>query len=564
MKRISVKRTKNPVVQLLLMTVIVLFLAGCTNKDVSPANKDTSNVNQEKDSPQTNIPKVENEQITGTPITEEPVVAEPKVYERLPVWDDFYKKYGTFYSAIQIEDMFFYPGMMGAELYSTIENSADVLIENIVQTMLLEADEGAFLQSDETTKLTYMRGGTPWFYDYFRNHTGDLAALSDCIVSLVIPTKEAIPYCRFFDGTYTEASLLQISYSGVEQLAALLESYSYNLEKDGYNIRITSPDIYSMASLSDENLYYTRQTSTMFLEVNATTGLLNNISVEALSSSDCMIYTCVIPTEYKWTEGNLKQVLDTFLSGNPSPSIVNADNAELIYLFRAGEVETFYCFVKSIPEGENSPVYVGAELCNYGLNYNNEFVPLEYYLSNYVAYSEPQPSYFDILSSYKLYPVESYNIELIYEKMSKDNLIKEFTSFEDMSEEDIAAFIDYAFYFMPPYSHMSSPEVASVVFDEQSENESSLLFILKTVSYDKYYYYVVSFNMPYYNIELQQYEYRYHSKTDTRGGVEAALDVYSVYDINSATSDYKDIPREILININEKYGYSLLPLSELK
>lgn len=559
MKKKSFKRTKNPVVQLLLMTAILIFLSGCTNKEAPPTTTDKPTVNQENVSSQTNIPKVENEQITETPI-----VVEPKLYERLHVWDDFYKEYGTYYSAIQIEDMFFYPGMMGEELFYTVENSADTLIENIAQTMLLEADRGENLRPDEMTKLTYTRSGSPWFYVYIRNHTGDLAALSDCIVSLIVPAKDAISYCRFFDGTYTEESLSQISYSDLTLLAASLESCSYNLEKDGYSIRITSPDIYSMASLSEENLYYTRQTVTMYLEVNADTGLLNNISLEALSSSDCRIYTYVVPTDYKWTEDNLKQVLDTFLSGNPSPSIVNADNAELIYIFRASDVGIFYCFVKSTPEGENSPVYVGAKLCNYGLNYNNEFVPLEDYSSYYVTYSEPQPSYFDILSLYGLYPVESYNIELIYETMSKDNLTKEFSSFEDMNEEDIVAYINYALQFMPTFSHMSSPDVASVFFDAQSENYSSLLVMLKTDSYGDNYYYIVSFDLPYYNIEVQQYEYRGNKKTDTRGGAYAALDLYSAYDINSATSDYKEIPKEIMESINNKYGYSLLSLSELK
>jgi len=560
MKKNSIKCTKNPIVQLLFMTAILISFSGCTNKAVPPVTTDNFIVNQENDLPQTNTPKVENEQITETPI-----VVEPKLFDRLHIWDDFYKAYGTYYSAIQIEDMFFYPGMMGEELFNTVASSADTLIKNIAHTTLLEADNGKNLRPDEMTKLTYMRSDVPWFYVYIRNHTGDLAALNDCIVSLVVPAKDAISYCRFFDGTYTEESLAQISYSDLALLADSLEAYSYTLEKDGYKIKITSPDIYSMASVSEDNLYYTRQSMTMFLKVNADTGLLNNLSLETCSSSDCRIYTYAVPTDYEWTEDNLKQVLDTFFSGTPSPSIVNSDNAELIFLFRASDMERFYCFVKSTPEGEDSPVYVGAELCNYGLNYNNEFVPLSYYTSSYVTYSEPQLSYFDILLYYALYPVESYSIELIYETMSRDNLTKEFISFEDMSETDIVEYINSASYFMPYHSHMSRPEVASVVFDVQSENVSTLLFILKTVSYGDNCYYVVSFNSPFYIIETETYAYRSDGQTDTRGGVSAALDYYhSVYDINSATSDYKDIPKEILEDINNKYGYSLLPLSELK
>ena len=169
MKKISIKRSKNPVVQLLFMTAILVFLSGCSNKDVPPATTDNSIVNQENDSPQTNTPKVENEQIT-----EAPIVVEPKLHERLHVWDDFYKKYDNYYSAIQIEDMFFYPGMMGAELFNTIENGADTLNEAIakrkdVSGLILHSDQGfqytsyeykAICESNGIT-ISMARKGTP-------------------------------------------------------------------------------------------------------------------------------------------------------------------------------------------------------------------------------------------------------------------------------------------------------------------------------------------------------------------------------------------------------------------
>ena len=567
MKKKFIMLIKKTVVKLLCITTVFVIFSGCINTNVPPSATDKSTVSHNNDS----IPEIidNDTKPTTTPLvtqaSEQPVTVEPKLYERLSIWDDFYSKYGMYYSAIQIEDMFFYPGMIGEELFSTVANSDDTSIENIASTMLIEADGDNILSSYNVTKLTYMRGDTPWFYVYIRNYTSDLATLEDCIVSLVLPSKEAIPYCRFFDGTYTEATIMGISYSDMAQLTETLENCSYQVERDGFNIRVTSPNTYSVASLSEDVLYYTSQAMTMSLTINANTSLVDSMDVATGSDSACIMYTHTIPEDYEWSEENRERLLTFLLDNESSSSLINSDNAELISIFTRIDESNLFCIVKSIPKGENMPIYEIRELEGLGLNYIDEFAPLDHNSFRYYCGESPEVSYIEILGRLgeRLYVNDDYVGKELYEKPGMDELVREFASFDNMTEEDISTFINAALTFKPNYSHLSEPEAVCAVFDCRGDNENTLLIVLKTVFGRETYYYIVSFGNPFFNIEKGQYQFFGSNKTDTRGSIEYALELYTYYNPTDNSSNYIDMPNKIIENINNKYGYVLSPLSEL-
>lgn len=341
----------------LVLLAMILAFAGC--QDSAPANiPGTINAPEgtEKEQP------VEGEDSTEAPdttkdteptATQEPKEVEPKLYDRLAAWDEFYKEYSCYYSAIQIEDMFLYPGMLGSELAEVVAASEDTAITPVSVDKLFDPDVEEYIY--DTQKVTYYRNETPWFDVYVRNYSEDLLPFGECIISLVVPCEDVMEYCRFFDGTYSLSSIKEITYKDYDKLVASLENTGYSVEKDGSTWRLKSTEDFCPASLSEEVLYWTSHDIWIDMKIDSDTGCVTEMAPweRALDYSECKLYTAPIPEDYDWSKPECETRLngidvsrDRWYLNEPDDML----KAEVVSVHSIGEAD--FAFVYRMKDGE--------------------------------------------------------------------------------------------------------------------------------------------------------------------------------------------------------------------
>lgn len=454
----------------LVLLAMILAFAGC--QESAPANTPgTTNAPEgtEKEQP------VEGEDSTEAPditkdteptATPEPKEVEPKLYDRLAAWDEFYKEYSCYYSAIQIEDMFLYPGMLGSELAEVVAAGKDSVITPVSADKLMEPYVEEW--NEETQKVTYYRNEVPWFDVYVRNYTDDLLPYSDCIVTLIMPSEEAMEYCRFFDGTYSLNSIKEISYKDYDGFVASLENTGYTIEKDGSLWRVKSADKFCPASLSEKVLYWTQHDTLWELQVNSDTGYVSEMNpwLRSIGYSQCQLYTAPIPEDYDWSNPKFaEQMLEQFCYGNVE------ENAELVSLYKEEREGRFVGVVRT--KNALGTTYKIKSRYNIGMDYNGNLTELN-----------PRPDVYDsrlgIIDDTTYYVAtlgtlnrEFRDITLLYEY--DKNLIKEIkwvNSFADMTSEYVQKFIDMGAY--EAGQKMSNVQLTYVTFGNADKESGDI------------------------------------------------------------------------------------------
>ena len=291
---------------LLVLLAMMLAFAGC--QEEKPANVPGTTKAPEGTETEQPVAGADSTEAPDTTkdteptATPEPKEVEPKLYDRLAAWDEFYKEYNCYYTAIQIEDMFLHPGMLGSELAEVVASSKDTAITPVSVDKLFDPDVEEEVSS--TQKVTYYRNETPWFDVYVRNYSEDLLTFGECIISLVVPCEDAMEYCRFFDGTYSMSSIKEITYKDYDKLVASLENTGYSVEKDGSTWRLKSTEEFCPASLSEEVLYWTSHDIWMDMKIDSDTGCVTEMAPweRSLDNSRCKLYTAPIPEDYDWSK----------------------------------------------------------------------------------------------------------------------------------------------------------------------------------------------------------------------------------------------------------------------
>ena len=342
---------------LFVLLAMILAFAGC--QDSVPVNTPgTTNAPEgtEKEQPVTGADSTEapdTTKDTEPTATPEPKEVEPKLYDRLAAWDEFYKEYSCYYSAIQIEDMFLYPGMLGSELAKMVATSEDTAITPVSVDKLFDPDVEEYIY--DTQKVTYYRNETPWFDVYVRNYSEDLLPFGECIISLVVPCEDVMEYCRFFDGTYSLSSIKEITYKDYDKLVASLENTGYSVEKDGSTWRLKSTEDFCPASLSEEVLYWTSHDIWMDMKIDSDTGCVTEMAPweRALDYSECKLYTAPIPEDYDWSKPECETRLngidvsrDRWYLNEPDDML----KAEVVSVHSIGEAD--FAFVYRMKDGE--------------------------------------------------------------------------------------------------------------------------------------------------------------------------------------------------------------------
>lgn len=427
---------------LLVLLAMMLAFAGC--QEEKPANvpgttkapEGTETEQPVADADSTEAPDTTKD--TEPTATPEPKEVDPKLYERLDSWDEFYKEYNCYYTAIQIEDMFLHPGMLGSELVEAVASSKDTAIKPVSVDKLMEPYVEEW--NEETQKVTYYRNEVPWFDVYVRNYTDDLLPYSDCIVTLIMPSEEAMEYCRFFDGTYSLNSIKEINYKDYDGFVASLENTGYTVEKDGSLWRVISADKFCPASLSEKVLYWTQHDTWWELQVNLDTGYVAEMNpwLRSIGYSQCQLYTAPIPEDYDWSNPKFAvQMLEQFCYGNVE------ENTELVALFKEEKEGRFVGILRF--KDTSGTTYKIRSRYNIGMDYNGNLTKLN-----------PRPDVYDG-SGHGAEDTDSYvfalnelknnfrNIELLceYDK----NLVREHkvvNSFEDVTAEQIQQYVDLA------------------------------------------------------------------------------------------------------------------------
>ncbi|MBR2407913.1 MAG: hypothetical protein IKB07_03055 [Lachnospiraceae bacterium] len=292
---------KKALIYIGCIAMLAGMLTGCgTNAETSNSKNEKTEKEVVQESVTNQTPETTDSVASEVP--ESATTSEPKLYDRLSAWDEFYKEYNCYYSAIQIEDMFFHPGMMGSEVAEVVATGKDTAIIQVSVDKLFEPDEEEGIC--ETQKVTYYRNETPWFDVYVRNYTGELLPFGDCIVSLIVPREAAMEYCRFFDGTYSLSSIKKITYKDYDKFSASLENTGYFVEKDGSTWRVKSTEEFCPASLSEKVLYWTSHDIWMDMKIDSDTGCVTEMTPweRALDYSECQFYTASIPEDYDWSK----------------------------------------------------------------------------------------------------------------------------------------------------------------------------------------------------------------------------------------------------------------------
>lgn len=342
---------------LFVLLAMILAFAGC--QDSAPVNTPgTTNAPEgtEKEQPVTGADSTEapdTTKDTEPTATPEPKEVEPKLYDRLAAWDEFYKEYSCYYSAIQIEDMFLYPGMLGSELAEVVASSKDTAITPVSVDKLFDPDVEEYIY--DTQKVTYYRNEEPWFDVYVRNYSEDLLPFGECIISLVVPCEDVMEYCRFFDGTYSLSSIKEITYKDYDKLVASLENTGYSVEKDGSTWRLKSTEDFCPASLSEEVLYWTSHDIWMDMKIDSDTGCVTEMAPweRALDYSECKLYTAPVPEDYDWSKPECETRLngidvsrDRWYLNEPDDML----KAEVVSVHSIGEAD--FAFVYRMKDGE--------------------------------------------------------------------------------------------------------------------------------------------------------------------------------------------------------------------
>lgn len=374
----------------------------------------------------------------------EPKEVEPKLYERLSAWDDFYEEYNCYYTAIQIEDMFLHPGMMGSELAEVVTSGKDTAITPLSVEKLMEPDEE--VSSRDTKKVTYYRNETPWFNVYVRNYAGDLLSFGDCIVSLVVPCDAAMEYCRFFDGTYTLNSIKEINYKDYDDFSATLESAGYTVEKNGSTWEVSSIDEFCPASLSEEVLYWTKQSLETELLIDTDTGYVTDVSVPAEWESwrsECEMFTELVPDDLDWSTQENEKRLNTYTTNVLAERyeiLKEAEKCELVAVYKG-----FLLVYRLTDSSFEIPVsYVAYRVKDIKADYVGNLIMPETPPSLYAGNESSRVgSYAYLLGQIETQYKKDRYTDLLCEY--EEGLIREhkkMTSFADATEQQICHFID--------------------------------------------------------------------------------------------------------------------------
>lgn len=566
---------------LFVLLALMLAFAGCQNSTPAdtPGTTEAPEI-AEKES------DAEDEGFVETPDTEkdkelsvtpESKPVEPKLYERLAAWDDFYEEYDCYYTSVQIEDMFFYPGMMGSEVAEVVASSKDTLITPIAVSNLMEPDKNEYTDTNEymdtTQKVTYYRNEQPWFDVYVRNYTDDLLPLADCIVSLVVPSGNAMEYCRFFDGTYTTTSVKEINYKDYEDFSAKMEDVGYTVKKDGGTWEIRSTEEFCPASLSEQVSYWTMQDIGMYLTIDSETGYVEGMKLEDtyyLSDSTCELYTKVIPEEYDWSQEKCAAGLENLFKRDSYFKLDQAEEVEVVSVFR-GENEAHFICVFKILDGSEGAVsgYRVCETKNIGIDYIGNIAKLSepvdiFYTQSY----EDASSYIESLDD--VYDME-HDAELIYEY--NKNLVKEYKVVESFSDITAEQLYEYAALAIKEVKRtwsswelrgLEKEEVSYITFGnadvEGGElNENAFWMIVDLEFADRTYFTAVDIYNPRINVETNRIVNDNLTKVKTSSAYNNYIDLLDKLQLGGTPEENPWItevmPYEIAKELMDKYEY---------
>ena len=383
---------KKRIILTVCSLMLAVLLAGC--------DKNEYEADMRHDSP---VAEQEKEQIASS-ISE--VALEPALYEKMPEWDDFYKEYENYYNAIQIEDMFFYTGMLGADVVKVVENSADKEIIAVSGDKLVEADEDEylFLFKNETQKITYYRGEEPWFDVYVQNYSGSLLPYSECLVSLVLPREAAIEYCRMIDGSYTSASMKEIKYMEYEDFATKLQKLGYSVTQKENKWTITNESEHSLASVMQngevKNIYWTWQEMDTVLEINLDTGLVEDVSLSTDGDSSYGVYGTEIPKDFDWKDETFKNSVVAHFMQEDFYELYKFENIELVSLFEGHNAGHLMAVFRGNNVSDGEITYIGCTDRNVGIDVKNGMTNLTHSIDEgiYITNKTEKTSYVEVLN----------------------------------------------------------------------------------------------------------------------------------------------------------------------
>lgn len=454
---------RKSIVLFICCLMLASFLVACgesepTQETEQNPGQNTVVMNQDKRQ-DTNAPGkvvISEAVATATPTpTAEPVM-EPALFDKMPEWDAFYAEYGKYYNAVQIEDMFFYAGMFGADVVEAVANSEDTEVIRVAGDKLVEDD----LSVKETQKITYYRGEEAWFDVYVINNTESLLPFSECLVSLVLPREAAMEYCRFFDGTYTLEVLRSIKYSEYGAFEEKIKGMGYDTWQDGktWKVRCIGQSLASVIRNNEKrSKYWVSQLMVMNLTVNLDMGVVDDIEVEAGSEGSYGVYGMCIPEDFDWSNEEFKDSVIAYLSSEDAKydywraprKIRELDNPELVSVYQGVDAGNYLFMVRGYHAKEERTIYIICDVNNVGIDINNQMTKLSDENRFYTVNSWGREAVDN------RYPAGIY-IEALAQDILKDkalictycdNLITEYKqvdSFEDISAEQLNTIIEYA------------------------------------------------------------------------------------------------------------------------
>ena len=570
--------------RLAVLLLLVSMLAGCAGAeegqvDVGQNRTEELTPTSKAEQGSQKEPEATNElEVTNTPIPE----IEPILHEKMPEWDAFYAEYDNYYNAIQIEDMFFYTGMLGSEVVEAVANSADTALISIDGNKLIEADEEEYVWSGETQKITYYRGEEPWFDVYVRNYSGSLLPYNECLVSLVMPKEAAKEYCRFIDGTYTFDLMKELKYTEFDSFADKLGRLGYSASQEGNAWIITNDFEHSMASVMKnsevKSIYWTWQPAQIELNINLDTGFVEDVALSTSGSSDYGVYGRQIPEDFDWSNENFINSLLSYFMGKEHYKLDELEKIELISIFQGENAGHFAVVFRGIRKSDGKVTYIACTDRDRGINAENQIAELtdSIEVPFYVINRIEKNTYVEVLDELKSY-VFYKDAKLLYEY--QEGLIAEYKqmeSFADITVEQLNVYIEQAFKkvegkFISEIKAMNPVYISYGNVAEGEHMKNNALWMVVAVDYysSRYgdvteYVYVHFYNLKL-NVEANT---ALIDKDVTVYTGERFTDLYDLMVAHSIDGTPEEnrwvtelLPANLARQLVDKYGYSIYKLS---
>lgn len=267
------KKTSKTLVFLLLVCMSLSLVAckgGAQSGPTTGNSNDRDNVdygNGSTDNGNVNNGNTDNGNASATTAASS-VNSEPMIYPACAEWSEL----NVNDQAIQFEDFVLYPGQTIQEVLDNIDSSADkALSYELVPTRMVDRGYEDFCVK---------RNDTAWIWIKYANISDEIASAKDCIVVQVYLENEAVPYCRFFDGSLSYDDIIGLPYAELSTITKFFEE-DFDNQSYGFNYQYISTVEY--LEKCKWTGYAVKEVYTYYFCVNQDTGLVESFDVSASS-----------------------------------------------------------------------------------------------------------------------------------------------------------------------------------------------------------------------------------------------------------------------------------------